>query len=66
MGPVRKAMEDADLKKARSWLPSYEQVIGIIRRGLAYHGPRAQGDGGRRPEEGALLAAKLRTGYRHH
>ena len=24
MGPVRKAMEDADLKKARSWLPRNE------------------------------------------
>ena len=32
MGPVRKAMEDADLKKARFWLPSSEGFLGPVSR----------------------------------
>ena len=31
MGPVRKAMEDADLKKARSWLLSNVELLGVRR-----------------------------------
>ena len=33
MGPVRKAMEDADLKKVRSWLPSNERFSGSSEEG---------------------------------